>query len=215
MADTRLQELSKMDRNPVQETEYQNLLKSGGGSTGGFPSFSFDEALARSAATQEYSPYYEETLKDYMANVENTKSRSVEDTDKLLALLGANKEYFVGTERRLLDNSIKSTNEGYAGRGLFFSGARPKDIKELQTISGEKVNDYMTGYNYNTEQASTKNTRTLADATTAATQYQRDLEREKKYQIESGVITRKQEALSEYNTASQNYYNNYYANMAA
>jgi len=33
--DTLLQQLAKTDRNPVQETQYQELLKSGGGSSGG------------------------------------------------------------------------------------------------------------------------------------------------------------------------------------
>ena len=172
--------------------------------------FKFDEELARAAATQEYSPYYNETLSDYVATTERTKSRSAEDLSRTLSLLQANKDYFVGTERRLLDKSIKNTNEGYAGRGLFFSGARPKDVQELQDVSGEKVNDYMTGYNYNVKSQQLGSERTIADTNTAAAQYKRDLEREKKYAIESGVLTRKGEAQQEYAMGQQNYYDKYY-----
>ena len=59
MADTRLQQLAKMNRNPVQETEYQNLLKSSGTafSTSGV-SGQFPGGIARPLTTQEQAAQF-------------------------------------------------------------------------------------------------------------------------------------------------------------
>jgi hypothetical protein len=168
--------------------------------------FSFDETLAREAATAEYAPYYDETLSDYVANVEKKLSRSVADRDTTLEQLNAGKEYYTGAERRALDKSIRSTNEGYAGRGLFFSGVRPRDVQELQTESNAKVGNYMSGYNYNVGQTNLAQKRTAEDLATAQSQYTRDINREKQYGIETGIANRKSEATNEYNLKRQQYY---------
>ena len=172
--------------------------------------FAFDEVLAREASTAEYSPYYKEFLSDYVAKAENTKSRSNEDTSKLLDLLSANKDYFTGRQRRLLDQAERNVNEGYAGRGLYLSGARGRDINEMRTENKELVKDYMTGYEYQKTGAETTRERTLTDVNLAQSQYTRDIGRQEKTAIEAGVLQRKGETLDEYEVARQKYYQDNY-----
>lgn len=176
--------------------------------------FSFDEALARESSTAEYAPYYKELLTDYTSNVERTKSRSAEDLKTTLEQLSAGKEYYTGVQRRALDTAIRNTNEGYAGRGLFFSGVRGRDVKELQTENAATMGNYLGNYAYNVGQAETGNKRTIENQDTALAQYNRDTGREQKYAIESGVLNRKNEALQEYNIKKTNYYENAYGTAA-
>ena len=176
--------------------------------------FAFDEALARKAADAEYSPYYAELLSDYTSTVERKKSRSSEDLSSTLEQLNAGKEYYTGAERRALDKAERQTNEGYAGKGLFLSGVRKRDLNELETESKARTENYLGSYNYNVGQQKLGDTRTKEDLTTALSQYSRDTEREKKYAIESGVLTRRGEALDEYNIKKQNYYNSEYGGIA-
>jgi len=171
--------------------------------------FAFDEELAKANATSEYSPYYSRLLSDYTQNVERTKSRSAEDLKTTLDQLSAGKEYYTGVQRRALDTATRSTNEGYAGNGLFFSGVRERDIKELQTESGARVGDYMDTYKYNTGQAELGNTRTIENQDTALSQYSRDNTEAQKAAIAENVLQRKNEALTEYGIKSKNYANEF------
>lgn len=168
--------------------------------------FSFDEALAKDAATKEYSPYYDEMLTDYTSTVERTKSRSQEDLQKTLEQLAAGKEYYMGTERRLLDNTTRMTNNGYAGQGLFFSGARQRDINDINTAYGAETAEYQRQYEYGVSQAKTAEERTLQDVTTAASMYSRDTERAKQTAIEQGILQRKSEAVQQYEMGRTKYY---------
>lgn len=171
--------------------------------------FSFDEALARESVTAEYAPYYAELLTDYTQDVERTKSRSAEDLQTTLEQLNSGKEYYTGVQRRALDTATRNTNEGYAGNGLFFSGVRERDVKQLQTESGATMENYMNTYKYNVGQATTGNKRTTENLDTALSQYQRENTRESKYAIEGGVLQRKNEALNEYSIKSRNYANEF------
>ena len=168
--------------------------------------FFFDEALAKEASTAEFAPYYDEMLSDYVSTVERTKSRSTDDLDRVLKQLEAGKEYYMGSERKALEKAEKSTNEGFAGRGLFFSGLRPKEIKELQEQSQMKTGNYMQNYGYQTEGAQTSYKRGNEDIDTALSQYTRDTERQKETAIAGGVLTRKGEVRDEYEMGRQKYY---------
>ena len=179
--------------------------------------FFFDEKLAKEASTAEYAPYYQEMLSDYVANIERTKSRSTEDLKRTLEFLGGGKEYFLGRERRLLDKAIKSTSEGYAGKNLFFSGAREKDIKELQQESEAGVGEYMRGYGYKTGEAELAQKRTAEDEELKQRLYTRETEREKKYAVEQGILQRKGETRDEYELSRKKYYSQfpaYYGGLA-
>ncbi|MCK9370276.1 hypothetical protein M0R04_10250 [Candidatus Dojkabacteria bacterium] len=168
--------------------------------------FAFDAALARTATTAEYSPYYKETLSDYTSSVERKLSRSTNDLETTLEQLLAGKEYYTGTQRRALEKAERSTNEGYAGKGLFFSGVRKRDIAELKEEEQAQTGNYLKNYEYNVNQAKLTDTRGKEDINTASSQYTRDLDREKKFAIESGVLTKRGEYMDEYNIKKNAYY---------
>jgi len=171
--------------------------------------FSFDEELARQASTAEYAPYYDEMLADYTSEIERTKTRSTDDLKRTLEFLAGSKEYFVGSARRVLDKAIDSTSKGYAGQNLFFSGARDKDIRELKEEDTITTNEYLRGYDYQKSGAELSNQRTLEDAELKQKIYNRDIERDKQYTIESGILQRKTEAREEYEAGRNKYYQNY------
>lgn len=172
--------------------------------------FFFDEALAKEASTAEYSPYYDELLSDYISKTQRTIDRSEDDLKSTLERLSASKEYYLGKERRMLDQSLRQTKEGYAGRGLYFSGAKDRDIKELETEYGAKIQDYLGGYDYTTGQAKIGAARTTEDVTTGRKEYTRDIGREKDYAIEAGVLQRKGETQDEYLLSKNKYYEQFY-----
>lgn len=176
--------------------------------------FSFDEALAREASTAQYSPYYQRLLTDYTQEVETKKARGTEDLKSTLEQLNAGKEYYTGVQRRALDKAERQTNEGYAGRGLFLSGVRGRDIEELRTESEAQTGNYLRGYDYNTSQAKLGEERSKVDLGTALSQYTRDTEESKKAAIESGVLQRRNEALDQYNIGKKDYYNTAFGTYA-
>ena len=173
--------------------------------------FSFDAALVKQASTAEYSQYYDEMLKDYTSAAERNISRSVEDQQKTLDQLAAGKDYYTGVERRLLDKTINTTNKGYAGNGLFFSGAREKDVRLVNEAYNASTGNYETNYQYNVGQAKTLAQRTQENVNTAKSMYARDTERAKTTAIEQGVLQRKSEALQQYEAGRNAYYDNAYA----
>lgn len=175
--------------------------------------FFFDEALAKEASTAEYAPYYGELLSDYIADVEKTKSRSKEDLAMILEQLNAGKEYYTGVERRALEKSIRQTNEGYAGRNLFFSGVRERDIKELQTESEARTGQYLGTYGYGVKRAELGAGRTLADVGTAQKRYTRNIERQKEEAVAGGILQRKRETREEYEISKKKYYSQYYPSI--
>lgn len=168
--------------------------------------FFFDEKLAKQAATKEYAPYYDEKLADYVSIIERNIGRSTEDRARTLEFLQGGKDYYLGRERRMLDRAIRSTNEGYAGRGLFFSGQRERDVRELKEEYEKGIGEYERQYEYKTEDVGLTHQRLKEDEEMRRKRYQRDIEREKEYAIESGVLQRKREAREEYELGRQKYY---------
>ena len=173
--------------------------------------FAFDEALAREASTAEYAPYYAELLSDYTSDVEKTKSRSGSDLQDTLKQLQAGREYYTGQQRRAVDKAIKGSNEGYAGRGLYMSGARGQEADrlegEFQKAYGPE--GYQTGqYLANEKKAQTGYNRGIEDVNTAAQRYGRENKRAQDYAIEGGVLDRKGEYITEYESGRKDYYQN-------
>lgn len=168
--------------------------------------FSFDKTLATQAATAEYDPYYQQLLSDYSKNVQTNLSRSQADLTTTLQQLQQGKDYYTGTEGRMLDQALKQTNEGYAGRGLFFSGARQQDINQIQTQYQADTGNYNNQYDYNVSQAKLTQGRTAEDLSTAQSQYNRDTKNAEKSAIAQGVLQRQTEAQTQYEAARQAYY---------
>lgn len=161
--------------------------------------FVFDEALARQSATAEYEPYYTELLDDYLKGVD-LKRQSITDEQKLLTDL-----YRLDTtdRSRQYGQAVAQAEEGFSGKGLFFSGFRAGGV-------GEKSADYAadqdrTGVNYKFMTGKLTNEGKQLDLDQS--QKMRDTEREKQENIESGILTRQNEAITQYNVPlTQAYY---------
>lgn len=93
--------------------------------------FSFDEALARASGEERLGPYYKAELDDYIGGIERQRE-SVEGERTLLTELN---RIATGREKRDLEEAIKASEEGFAGAGLYESGARLRETG-LQEIGG-------------------------------------------------------------------------------
>ena len=93
--------------------------------------FSFDEMLARASAEERLGPYYKAELDDYIGGIERQRS-SIEGERTLMTELN---RIATGREKRDLEEAIKASEEGFAGAGLYESGARLRETG-LQEIGG-------------------------------------------------------------------------------
>lgn len=93
--------------------------------------FTFDEALAQASAEERFSPYYDAELSDFISGISRQRE-SAQGEQQLLQTLN---QLGVGQDKRQLDEAIKASEEGYAGSGLFFSGARERATGQ-QNIAG-------------------------------------------------------------------------------
>src|SRR3990167_268970 len=117
--DTELEQLGKMDRNPIEESRYQEMLRQQGGNTGTNSvdefvnafidpvgkaieewskkleefdrnnPFAFDEAQAKASAGERLNPYYTATLDEFMTGIRRASARSVEDQTRTIGELNA------------------------------------------------------------------------------------------------------------------------------
>lgn len=168
--------------------------------------FVFDEELARKSSTAEYEPYYSELLKDYVGNLELQRQTTRGDA----ALLTTLNKLDMGTRTLNYQNAVKNAEEGYAGRGMFFSGAKNRAV-------GQEEISYKTGVEgaqarYETGQAGYQ--RQLGAYDIAEEQKRRDIfggdvalgglakyaGREGEYHgaLESGILQRQKEAQAQY-----------------
>ena len=152
--------------------------------------FIFDEELARKSAVAEYEPYYAELLKDYTSDIDLRRG-SIQDETKLLAKM---KEMDTASRARSYQQAVGRAEEGFAGSGMFFSGNRAKGVGEMNVdyTVGEKREGEI--YNRRQSEYGTQ----LGALDSDLYRKSRDIEREKKSAVESGILTRKKEAQTEY-----------------
>ena len=96
--------------------------------------FAFDELLAKQSAEERFNPYYEAELKDFTQGIERQK-QSQEGSMKLLTDLN---RIQVGQDKRNLDEAISAAEEGYAGAGLYNSGAKERATGQAM-VSGQDI----------------------------------------------------------------------------
>lgn len=152
--------------------------------------FVFDEELARKSATAEYQPYYSELLQDYMEDVK-VKRQNVQDEQKLLREL---RQLDVSQKSRSYQYAVENAQEGYAGKGLFGSGMRIRDI-------GKQAIEYKAGSEasqsrYETAEKGIEST--LGQYATDEQRQQRDIGRAQDVAVEGGILQRREEALKPY-----------------
>lgn len=153
--------------------------------------FAFDEELARQSSTAEYDPYYSELLTDYLADID-VQRETVQDDQALAETL---KKYDDASANRQFTTAVQKTRQGFAGRGLYFSGLQERGVGEQEVDFMDQTGrrdsifqNQMGGYQSQ-----------LGMLDTAGQRKERDIERQKKEAIEGGVLQRESEAIKQYN----------------
>jgi hypothetical protein len=161
--------------------------------------FAFDEALATQSATAEFEPYYSEALNDYLADIE-TKRVSVEDDKRLSTILN---DYNVAQTTRSYARAEEQARQGFAGSGMFFSGAKERTMGELGIEKEETMGSQAA--KYGNEQRDYGTSLDILD--TSAQRQTRDIGREKEVAIAGGIEQRRGESQKAYyNPLVQSYY---------
>jgi len=159
---------------------------SGGGQTGGNlvgtvtdqvkKALEFDANAARSAAQQEWNPYFDEVLQDYLTSYNTGKTRSTED----LALQMAD----LNRQAPLVQEQIGGQS---ADAGLYFSGQR----QEQQRLAQEN-------FQRQQDRAQQVQARYTQDLETQKLQRERDLARQREQAVTGQVEKRRAEVYSGY-----------------
>ena len=105
--------------------------------------FAFDEAQASASATERYNPYYSAELQDFTQGIERQK-QSQEGSMKLLTDLN---RIQVGQDKRNLDEAVSAAEEGYAGAGLYNSGAKERGVGQTMITGQDTANQRSLNYN--------------------------------------------------------------------
>lgn len=157
------------------------------------PALEFDAEAARRAAEEEWGPYYEEILQDYLIDVALGKERSIEDLASGLGLLKERRESYLGDIERESPRIQEAIGGRAADRGLYFGGEREE--KQRQQLEKEKVarGDYEREYEYKTEQAGLSQERYLVDLERKKKERERDLARQREQAITGQVETQREE----------------------
>lgn len=161
--------------------------------------FVFDEELARQSAKAEYSPYYTELLQDYL-DTADLKRQTVEDERGLLEDLN---KIDTATRSREYERAVSQAEEGFAGKGLFFSGIKARGTGQIE-------NEYMSDEEriqrgMDSQRGGLDRQETALDMEEG--QNRRDLGRQEQEAVESGILQRKSESQKQYYTPlTQSYF---------
>jgi len=137
--------------------------------------FAFDEVLAKESAKTEFEPYYDELLEDYLEDV-GIARETIQKEEGLLTALKTTPEGLAGEATRKYERAIAQAEEGFAGRGMFFSGTRKTKLGQAEVERGYG----------------------LKSAATEVTRQSRDIGREKETAIAGGVEQRRGEVTKGY-----------------
>lgn len=153
----------------------------------------FDTEAARKAAEQEWSPYYEEILQDYLTGVATGKARSGEDLSKTLGLLGQRRGEYMGDIARESPLAQEAIGGRAADRGLYFSGGREEE-QRLQLEKEQRAKEtYDREYQYEVGQKELQQKRYLEDVERERKERERALAREREQAITGQVESQREE----------------------
>ena len=154
---------------------------------------SFDPEAARRAAEEEWNPFFDELLQDYLTESNIGQERSVEDLASGLGLLGERRETYLGDIERESPRIQEQIGGRFADRGLYFGGEREE--KQRIQLEKEKVarGDYEREYEYKTSQAELQQERYTADVERDRKQRERDLAKQRESAITGQVDLQEEE----------------------
>jgi len=156
--------------------------------------FAFDEALAKASSQERLNPYYDATMNEFMTGIRRSSSRSVEDMTRTIGELNVDASKLSDKERLATQEAIRSSEEGYAGSGLFFSGQRQR-ATGLQEVQGQQTQE---GIQTNLERGvagqARGNTRLQEDLALQQARQTRLTEAERMTSIETDIAKQKKES---------------------
>jgi hypothetical protein len=149
--------------------------------------FVFSDVLneKRKEVGARLDPYYTQLLDDFVKGINVKRSRSVEDEKSILNEITADTDTFTGRQKRLTDEALGSAAEGFADSGMFFSGKRLKKEGDINVVSRDTTDDFLTGQGRKQDASNLRGSRTLEDLKTSQDLGQRDINQEKTFRIES------------------------------
>lgn len=158
--------------------------------------WSIDEAQARASADERFAPYYTNQLRDYLTGVIRTRNRSSEDEQTLRGELVKQTERYVGRSGRKLSDAIESTREGFAGSGLYFSGARQRqEGRQTQEVQ-EDTTDFLRGQGLREQESQLRQQRLGEDLTSQEATYRRTQTAERETATLADIQKQRQEEIS-------------------
>lgn len=167
--------------------------------------FSFDELLAKQSAEERLSPYYESELRDYVSGANRARGRTMQDEQRLRRELDITTETTSGRLKQDIQETIKSTEEGFASSGLLNSGARERATGITDTRGSEDLSSYLRGQDYTRNQSVNRESRNLEDIAAGQNTYQRKLSAEQATSLTTDVEQQRQQALAKRELERQNY----------
>lgn len=167
--------------------------------------FSFDEMLAQQSAEERLSPYYESELRDYVSGANRARGRTTQDEQRLRRELDISTEQVSGRLKQDIDETIRTTQEGFASSGLLNSGARERATGVQATKGEEDLGSYLRGQQYTRDQSINRQARNLEDIYAGEQTYTRKLGAEKATSLTTDVEQQRKEALARRELERQNF----------
>jgi hypothetical protein len=158
----------------------------------------FDVEAARAAAEQEWNPYYDEILEDYLTKAALFQERSEADIASTLGVMGGRREEFMGDIARQSPIIQEQIGGRAADRGLYFSGGREQEQRRQLEKEERAKGSYERKFEYVREQKELEQQRYVEDLARKKKERERDLARQREAAITGQVETRRSEIYGGY-----------------
>jgi hypothetical protein len=146
--------------------------------------FVLDDVLAakHSQAKEQLDPYYNQTLSDYLTGVTRTRSRSLEDQNRLLGELQTDTQNYTDRSKQNVSLALDKAKEGASQAGLFNSGALQRQEGLLSNTANQSLSDYTAKANQRAGDINRTTDRNLADLQTEESLKTRGINQERTVQ---------------------------------
>lgn len=156
--------------------------------------FAFDEALARASSEERLNPYFNATMNEFMTGIRRSSQRSVEDMTRTIGELNVDASKLSEKERFNTQEAIRSSEEGFAGAGLFFSGKRER-ASGVEEVGGmQKQEDIATTLGRGVASQTRGNIRLQEDLALQTARQNRLLGAERTTALETDISKQKRES---------------------
>lgn len=155
--------------------------------------FAFDEALARASSQERLNPYFDATLNEFMTGVRRSSARSVEDMTRTIGELNVDASKLSDNERLSTQEAIRSSEEGFAGAGLFFSGRRERATGMEEVRGGQVQEDIQTKLGRGITSSRLSNQRLQEDIALQEARQKRLIGAERTTALETDIAKQKRE----------------------